>query len=173
MLGNSNVFSAQKQVISKKNKKKVLTEIEAYFSAKVGNSNVFSAQKQVISKKIKKMVFTEIEANFSAKIGYSNVFAGRITTCTLQLWHPISYGGAVFNFSPKNGLKSTKNEQFCILHKAMGGSSLRRPPPLTTLLRTVCSFYQLGIVVLKRKSKPNSVQQNVSMQWPNIGIVLS
>ena len=39
-LGNSNVFSAQKLVVSKK--KKVFTEIESDFSAKIGNSNVFS-----------------------------------------------------------------------------------------------------------------------------------
>ena len=79
-LGNSNVFSAQKQVVSKK-KKKVFTEIDAWrssdvnieiwrisnfaisssefkglhrISAKIGNSNVFSAQKQVVSKKKKR-----------------------------------------------------------------------------------------------------------------------
>ena len=38
-LGNSNVFSAQKQVISKK---KVFTEIETDFSAKIGYPNAFS-----------------------------------------------------------------------------------------------------------------------------------
>ena len=50
-LGNLIVFSAQKQVVSKKKKKKVFTEIESDFSAKIGNSNVFSAQEQAISKK--------------------------------------------------------------------------------------------------------------------------
>ena len=43
-LGNPNVFSAQKQVVSKK--KKVFTGIETDFSAKIGNSNVFSAQRK-------------------------------------------------------------------------------------------------------------------------------
>ena len=38
-LGSSNLFSAQKQVVSKK---KVFTEIESDFSAKIGNSNAFS-----------------------------------------------------------------------------------------------------------------------------------
>ena len=52
-IGNSNDFSAQNQVISKK-KKKVLTEIRSDFSAEIGNSNDFSAQNQVISKKKKK-----------------------------------------------------------------------------------------------------------------------
>ena len=37
-----------------KKKKKVFTEIETAFSAKIGNSNVFSAQNQVVSKKKKK-----------------------------------------------------------------------------------------------------------------------
>ena len=93
-----------------------------------------NAQKQVVflppknkwSPKKKKKVFTEIETDFSAKIGNSNTFSFRITTSTSQLRHPISFGGAVFNFSPKIGLKSTKNVRFCILHKPMGGSS---PPP--------------------------------------------
>ena len=30
--------------------------------------------------------------------------------------------GAIFNFSPKLGLKNTKNVRFCILHKPMGGA---------------------------------------------------
>ena len=124
-------FSPQKDDLQKKKEKKVFTEIETDFSAEIGNSNVFSAQKQLISKK--KKVFAEIETDFSAKIGNSNAFSGRITTCTSQLRHPISFGGAVFIFLPKIGLKSTKNVRFCILHKPMGGSS-PPPPPLATLL---------------------------------------
>ena len=39
-------------------------------------------------------------------------------------------GGAVFHFSQKIGLKSTKNMRFCILHKPMGGARAPpRPPP--------------------------------------------
>ena len=34
--------------------------------------------------------------------------------------------GAIFHFSQKIGLKSTKSMRFCILHEPMGGSS---PPP--------------------------------------------
>ena len=41
-----------------------------------------------------------------------------------------SNGGAIFHFSQKIGLKSTKSMRFCILHKPMGGgSSPPRPPP--------------------------------------------
>ena len=40
-LGNSKVFSAQNQVVSKKKKKKVFTEIGTDFSAQIGNSNVW------------------------------------------------------------------------------------------------------------------------------------
>ena len=39
-LGNSKVFSAQNQVVSKKKKKKIFTEIETDFSVRFGNSNV-------------------------------------------------------------------------------------------------------------------------------------
>ena len=49
--------------------------------------------------KKKKKVFTEIETDFSAKFGNPNV-----------------WGGAIFNFSQKIGLKSTQNVRFCILH---------------------------------------------------------
>ena len=38
-------------------------------------------------------------------------------------------GGAIFNFSPKIGLKSTKNMRFCILHKPMGGARAPPAPP--------------------------------------------
>ena len=80
----------------------------------------------------KKKVFTKIESEFSAKIGNSNTFSYRITTSTSRLaptW------GAVFNFSPKIGLKSNKNVRFCILHKPMGGSSLPAPPGYATAHR--------------------------------------
>ena len=69
-IGNSNVFFAQIQVVSKKKKKKkkkrkVFTKIESDFSAEIGNSNVLFAQIQVVSKKKKKRVFTKIETDFS------------------------------------------------------------------------------------------------------------
>ena len=67
---NSNVFSAQIQVVSKK--KKVFAEIETGFLAEIPNSNVFSAQNQVVSKK-KEKVFTEIQSDLAAKYGNFNV----------------------------------------------------------------------------------------------------
>ena len=103
--GNSNDFSAQKQVVSKK---KVFTEIESDSSAKIGNLNDFSAQKQVISKRKKKKVFTEIESDFSAKIRNSNTFSHRITTSTSRLRHPISFGGGCFQFFTKNWPKKQR-----------------------------------------------------------------
>ena len=69
-LGNSKVFSAQNQVVSKK--KKFFAEIESDFLAEIRNSKLFSAQNQVVSKKNKK-VFAEIESDFSAKFANSNV----------------------------------------------------------------------------------------------------
>ena len=51
-------------------------------------------------------------------------------------------GGAIFNFSPKIDLKTTKKVQFCILHKSMGRARAPpRFPPLATLLypRLFCS----------------------------------
>ena len=38
-------------------------------------------------------------------------------------------GGAIFHFSQKIGLKSTKNMRFCILYKPMGGLEPPPPPP--------------------------------------------
>ena len=38
-------------------------------------------------------------------------------------------GGAIFHFSHKIGLKSTKSMRFCILHKPMGGLEPPLPPP--------------------------------------------
>ena len=52
-LSNSNVFFRSKTggLQKKKKKKKVFTEIESDFLARIGNLNHFSAQKQVVSKK--------------------------------------------------------------------------------------------------------------------------
>ena len=156
-------FFRPKQVVSKK-KKKVFTEIQTDFPAKIGNSNVFSAQKQVVSKKKrsspkfrlifrpkseiltffppktgglqKKKVFTEIQTDFPAKIGNSNAFSGRITTCTSQLRHPISFKGGLFSiFHQKSASKAPKTCDFAYFTSQWGkGSSPPPPPPLATLL---------------------------------------
>ena len=69
----------------------------------------------------KKEVFTEIQTLFHSE--------SRHLLHNFGTQFPL--GGAVFNFSQKIGLKSTKNVRFCILHKPMGGLEL---PPLATLL---------------------------------------
>ena len=51
---NSKGFSGRKQVISKKRKKNVVTEIQRDFAGEIRNSNSFSGRKQVISKKRKR-----------------------------------------------------------------------------------------------------------------------
>ena len=109
-------------MVSKK-KKTVFTEIESDFSAKIGNSNNFSAQKHVVSKKKKRstpklsLIFrpeSEIQTLFHAESRHLHHNFGT--------QFPLG-GGAVFNFSPKIGLKSNKNVRFCILHKPMGGGA--------------------------------------------------
>ena len=103
------------------------------FSESLEIQTFFPPKNRWSQKKKKKRVFTGIETDFSAKIGYSNAFSGRITTCISQLRNPISYGGAVFNFSPKIGLKSTKTCDFAYFTSQWGGSS-PPPPPLATQL---------------------------------------
>ena len=101
--------------------------METDFSAKLGNSNAFSAQNQVVSKtKTKKKVFTEIKTDFSAKIANSYAFSGRITTCTLQLWHPIFYGGGCFQFFTKN--RPQNHLKHAILHTSQANGGARAPP---------------------------------------------
>ena len=157
-VGNSNVFSAQKQVVSKKKKglhrnwdwffgrnlkfkrffrvkagglqkkKKVFTEIETDFSAVIRNSKVFSAQKQVVSKKKRSSPKLRLIFRPNSEI---QTFEGGL----------FSYGGAIFNFLHKIGLKSTKNVRFCIFHKPMGGLE----PPLATLMGLGLKSSKIGL----------------------------
>ena len=53
------------------------------------------------------------------------------------------WGGAIFHFSQKIGLKSTKNMRFCILHKPMGGLEPPRPPWLRYCIHTVLLCWTL------------------------------
>ena len=91
----------------------VCPKIETKFLGKLGNSNVFSAQNQVVSKKKRSSPKLTLIFRPNSEI---QTFEGGL----------FSYGGAIFNFSQKIGLKSTKNVRFCILHKPMGGLE---PPP--------------------------------------------
>ena len=101
-------------------KKKVFTEFEFEFSAKIGNSNVFSDQKQVVSKK-KNKVFTEFESDFTAKIGNSNVFSDRPLHTLHNFGTQFPLGGAVFNFHQKRAILHTS--------QANGGAIAPFPPP--------------------------------------------
>ena len=85
--------------------------------------------------KKKKRSSPKLRRIFWPKIENSNAFSGWVTTSTSQLRHPISFGGAVFIFSPKTGLESTKNVRFCILTGQWGGSSPPRPPWLRYWIR--------------------------------------
>ena len=98
-------------MISKKKKKKVFAKIQSDFSAEIQNSNVFFAQNQVISKKKKGL------RQNSRRFFFQNFASLNVS------------GGAIFNFSQKIGLKSTKNMRFCILHKPMGEARAPPPPP--------------------------------------------
>ena len=114
-------------------KKKVFTKIESDFLAKIGNSNVFSAQKQVVSKKKKKGLHRSWVWFFGQNRKFKRFFTPNhniyfTTSAPNFLWG----GGAVFNFSPKIGLKSNKNLRFCILHKPMGGLEPPAPPGYAT-----------------------------------------
>ena len=62
-IGNSNVFFAQNQVVSKKKKKKVFTEIEGNFSAEIPSLRLVGGDSSRNGAKL-----FEIEADFSAKI---------------------------------------------------------------------------------------------------------
>ena len=104
----------------KKKKKKVFAKIQSNFSAEIRNSKVFSSQNKVISKK--KRSSPKFRVIF-LPISQIQTFEGG----------SFRMGGAIFHFSQKIGLKSTKNMRFCILHKPMGGPPR---PPLATLLPT-------------------------------------
>ena len=146
--------------LQKKKKKKVFGKIQSDFSAEIQNSNVFSAQNHGISKKKKKrssakfrVIFrpkSKIQTFFPPKIMgspkkkkkkglrqisrrffFQNFASSNVSGGALFAW-----GGAIFNFSQKIGLKSTKNMRFCILNKPMGGARAPPAPPLATLLQT-------------------------------------
>ena len=104
--------------LKKKKKKKVFAKIQSDFSAEIQNSNVFSAQNQVISKKKKKGLRQNSGRFFSQFRKFKRLRGGYFRM-----------GGAIFHFSQKIGLKSTKNMRFCILHKPMGGARAPPPPP--------------------------------------------
>ena len=125
-------------VSKKKKKKQVFTEIESDFSAEIRNSKVFSAQIK------KKRSSPKLRVIFRPNSQIQTLEGGLF-----------SYGGAIFNFSQKIGLKSTKNMRFCIPQKPMGGARAPpRPPPLATLLH---SAQQRQYVFKKRVNKKKCI----------------
>ena len=99
-------------------KKKVFAKIQSDFSAEIRNSNVFSAKKK---KKKKKKGLRQNSEWFFSQVSQVQTSEGGLFS---------NGGGAIFHFSQKIGLKSTKYMRFSILHKPMGGgSSPPRPPP--------------------------------------------
>ena len=122
-LGNSKLFSAQYLVISKKKKKKkVFAKIQSDFLAEIRNSKLFSAQNKVISQKKKKQK-KGLHQNCGCYFVQFRKFRHLRGGCFRM------GRGAIFHFSQKIGLKSTKSMRFCILHKPMGGLEPPRPPP--------------------------------------------
>ena len=124
---NSNVFSAQKQVVSKK--KRSSTKLRLIFRPKSEIQTSFSAQKQVVSKNKKKRSSPKLRLIFRPKSEIQTLFHSESRHLLHNFGTQFPLGGAVFNFSPNIGLKSTKNVRCCILHKPMGGArALPRPP---------------------------------------------
>ena len=80
---------------------------------------------------------SQIQSSFPPKIRWSpktkkKVFTDFETDCSAQLENPNVSRGAIFNFSLKIDLKTTKRCDFAYFTSQWGGSS--PPPPLTTLL---------------------------------------
>ena len=134
-IGNSKVFSAQNQVVSKKKKKKkkkkgLRQNSEWFFGRNPKFKGFFHPKSGDLQKKNKNKNKKRSSPKFTAiflPISQLQTFEGGL----------FSNGGAIFHFSQKIGLKSTKNMRFCILHKPMGGARAPPAPPVATLLHAV------------------------------------
>ena len=117
-IGNSKVFSAQNQVISKKKKKKKgLRQNSEWFFDRNPKFKRFLRPKSGDLQK-KKGLRQNSRRFFSQFRNFKRLRGGYFRM-----------GGAIFHFSQKIGLKSTKNMRFCILHKPMGGARAPPAPP--------------------------------------------
>ena len=112
-------------------KKKVFAKIQSDFLAGIRNSKLFSAQNKVISKKKKKK---GLRQNCGCYFVQFRKFRRLRGGC-------FRIGGAIFHFSQKIGLKSTKSMRFCILYKPMGGA---RAPPAPPWLRYCCKVCKIA-----------------------------
>ena len=151
-LGNSKVFSAQNQVVSKtkKTKKKVFAE-SLIFQPKSEIQRFFPPKNRWSPRK---KVFAKLESDFSAEIRNSKVFSAqnrwspkkkkkkkkRSSPKLSLIFRPNSeiqtfqggcflMGGAIFNFSQKIGLKSIKKCDFEYFTSQWGGGSSPPAPP--------------------------------------------
>ena len=122
-IGNSNAFSAQKLVISEKKKKEVFTEIETDFLV---NNRKFKRFFSLTSPQ-KKRSSSKLRRIFRPKSEIQTLFQAESRHLLLNFGTQFSLEGAVLIFSPKIGLKSTKNVLFCILYRPMGGRGSRPP----------------------------------------------
>ena len=109
----------------KKKKKRSSPKFRVIFRPKSTIQTFFPPKIKWSPKKKKKGLRQNLRRFFFQNFASSNVSGG-----ALFAWG----GGAIFNFTQKIGLKSTKNMRFCILHKPMGGARAPPAPPLATLL---------------------------------------
>ena len=131
-IGNSNVFLAHIQVISKKRSspklKRILrpkSEIQTVFQP------IYRSSPKKKKKK-KKKVFTKIETDFSAEIGNSNGFSANSRQLLLNFGTQIPLGGLFSFFEQNSATKALKTCDFAYFSSS--------PPPLslaTLLLQTV------------------------------------
>ena len=111
-------------------KKKVFTEIETDFSAKIGNSNAFSAQKQVISKtKEKKGLHRNWDRFFGQNRNFKRFFRpGHDIYFTTSA--PIFFEGELFSlFHQKSASKAPKTCDFAYFAGQWGRLETPSPPP--------------------------------------------
>ena len=116
-VGISKVFSAQNQVVSRKKKKKVFTEIETDFSAEIRNSKVFPPKIRWSSKTNKQ---TNKKKRSSPKLRLIIRPNSEIQT----------FEGGLFSiFHTKSASKAPKTCDFAYFTSQWGGLEPPRPPP--------------------------------------------
>ena len=103
----------------KKKKKKGLRQNSEWFFGRNPKFKGFFRPKLGDLQKKKKKKKKRLRQNFSPKFRKFKRLRGG----------SFRMGGAIFHFSQKIGLKSTKYMRFCILHKPMGGARAPPAPP--------------------------------------------
>ena len=128
-LWNSNVFSAQKQVVFKKNKikKKSSPKLSLIFRPKSEIQTIFPLKnKWSPKKKKKKRSSPNMSLIFRTKSEIQTLFhtESRHLLHNFGTQYPLE--GTVFNFSPKIGPK--KQQKRAILHTSQANGGARAPP---------------------------------------------